>query len=1040
MATYIDQTVSGTADDDLFAGLEGDNSFTGGGGADRFAFSRWSGHDVITDFAADDRVFFSSVFADTAALLAASSVEGGNLVIRWTIDGVSGSVTLNGVTSTAGLSIGGAPGNQNLTGTQGDDSLEGGAGDDGLDSGSTSTDGADLLLGGDGNDSLNDGGRPEGLAYGGEGDDLIEAPNGHAFGEGGNDRITHAVTAYGGDGNDILTNVGMQFGGAGDDLLLLGSSGGGSPGGASGGDGDDTIKVLRYQVNVFGDAGNDKIVTNGNLVFAYGGEGDDYIVGRRSTSTLNGDGGNDTLYGRYRINGGDGDDLVIYNYANDKRLVADGGAGRDTLDVREAPGFDTTVSIGFEVVIGEATSSAIRIGDATAVGGSLRVEGFTIYGSSETDAVLTLIGGGELYGGAMGDRLLGRSGDTKAFGGAGDDEVSGGLGNDTLEGGAGDDLIIGGPGHDVAVFSGARAGYSIVQKADGSILVSGADGNDVLYDINVLRFSDQDVAITAQARVLTGTASDDRLIGGDLGDQLNGLAGNDRMEGGDGDDTYVVDATGDVVVELSGAGDDTVRSSVSYTVIAGVEHLILTGSADIDGASKGDGEIIGNAGANRLSGAGANRMEGGKGDDTYIVNHAGDVVVEALGGGIDTVESSISYTMGVGTDRLTLTGTADIAGTGNTLNNIITGNAGDNRLEGGGGTDRLHGGLGDDTYVVKSTSDFVYETVGQGTDLVLSAIDYDLRGQALENLTLTGNGATYGIGNELNNVLTGNSAANRLNGLGGADRMSGGGGNDIYTIDNAGDRVVEAAGGGIDRVNSSVSFNGAGQHVEELALTGAGDNYLIGNDLDNILIGGVGDNVLNGGLGADSMRGGAGDDRYYVDNAGDIAVEAAGGGKDSVYASAGYRAAGQAVEDIYLTGNLDILAIGNELANLIRGNAGDNFISGGLGRDTLIGGSGVDRFDFNSVAESSFSQYDRILDLTNEDIIDLASIDANTSLAGNQAFELVEAFTGKAGQLMLSPNVEPYFTLLSADVNGDSVADLHIVLEGNHLDFFHFNL
>ncbi len=177
-------------------------------------------------------------------------------------------------------------------------------------------------------------------------------------------------------------------------------------------------------------------------------------------------------------------------------------------------------------------------------------------------------------------------------------------------------MIIGGPGNDVATFSGVRADYSIVENADGSIHVSGADGNDVLYDINLLRFSDQDVAITAQARILTGTAGADRLIGEDLGDQLNGLGGADRMEGGDGNDRYDVNNIGDVVVELSGAGDDTVRSSVTYTVAATVEHLILTGSANIDGASQGNGEIIGNAGVNRLSGAGANRMEGGAGGDT----------------------------------------------------------------------------------------------------------------------------------------------------------------------------------------------------------------------------------------------------------------------------------------------------------------------------------------------------------------------------------------------------------------------------------------
>jgi Ca2+-binding RTX toxin-like protein len=90
------------------------------------------------------------------------------------------------------------------------------------------------------------------------------------------------------------------------------------------------------------------------------------------------------------------------------------------------------------------------------------------------------------------------------------------------------------------------------------------------------------------------------------------------------------------------------------------------------------------------------------GDDTYVVDHAGDVVDETGGSGIDTIETTISYTLGADFENLVLRGSTAFSGTGNDLANVITGNGADNTLIGLGGGDTLSGRSGADTFVFGS--------------------------------------------------------------------------------------------------------------------------------------------------------------------------------------------------------------------------------------------------------------------------------------------------------------------------------------------------
>ena len=421
--------------------------------------------------------------------------------------------------------------------------------------------------------------------------------------------------------------------------------------------------------------------------------------------------------------------------------------------------------------------------------------------------------------------------------------------------------------------------------------------------------------------------------------------------GGLGDDTYVVDNAADGVSEAAGEGTDTIRSSITLTLPANVENLVLTGGADINATGNALANVItGNAGSNVIDGgAGADTMAGGAGDDTYLVDNAGDAVAEDAGGGDDTVRASVSHALAANVEALVLTGSASIAGTGNELDNRITGNSGNNLIDGGTGADAMAGGAGNDTYLVDDLGDTVTEADGGGTDLVKSGVSFTL-GANVENLTLTGTAHASATGNALANVITGNGGNNLIDGGAGADTMAGAQGDDTYIVDNAGDVVSEAAGEGTDTVRSAASYT-LGANVENLTLTGTANASGTGNALANVITGNSGNNLIDGGAGADTLAGGAGNDSYVVDDAGDTVTENAGEGTDGVAASVSF-ALGANVENLTLTGSADIDGTGNALANVLTGNSGANTLDGGAGADTLTGGAGDDTYVVDNAGDS----------------------------------------------------------------------------------------
>ncbi|EGF93058.1 hemolysin-type calcium-binding repeat 2 copies family protein [Asticcacaulis biprosthecium C19] len=573
--------------------------------------------------------------------------------------------------------------------------------------------------------------------------------------------------------------------------------------------------------------------------------------------------------------------------------------------------------------------------------------------TEEDDWVIGEDGNDTIRGLGGNDTLWGSDGNDLLYGGAGNDRLLGWFGYDRLYGEAGNDyldgvVMVGGTGDDTYEFD---VGVDTVdERPDGGTDTLIVGESYSLYGLNienlVLRYyGDFEATGNLFANYLTGNSGRNRL---------DGAAGADSLAGGQGDDTYVVDESGDVVLEDANAGVDTVIAGVSYSLDGRhIEILTLSGSANLDAAGNDlANTLTGNSGNNLLDGGlGSDTMAGGLGDDIYLVDHAGDVVKEARGEGADTILSSVSFGLrGVHAEVLTLTGTQDIDVTGNSLANRLNGNAGHNRLDGGTGYDTLAGGAGNDTYVVNTAGDQVIEVADGGADLVESAISLILAAE-VESLTLTGSGNLHGTGNGGNNLITGGAGANRLDGMAGNDTLIGGTGNDTYYIDSLSDRVVELHYEGTDLIYTSVSYSLFGRAVESLIMTGDGDLVVTGNSLANTITGNGGDNQLNGGGGNDTLIGGLGDDTYYVDSLSDRVEELHYEGTDLIYTSVSYSLFGRAIESVIMTGDGDLVVIGNSLANRITGNSGDNHLNGGGGNDTLIGGTGDDSYTVDAAGD-----------------------------------------------------------------------------------------
>ncbi|NJM29667.1 MAG: hypothetical protein HC855_05815, partial [Rhizobiales bacterium] len=611
-------------------------------------------------------------------------------------------------------------------------------------------------------------------------------------------------------------------------------------------------------------------------------------------------------------------------------------------------------------------------------------------------------------GGAGNDTITGNAAANTLIGNAGNDTLIGNDGNDRFEGGTGADTLNGGAGIDQAQYTFAASGVTV------DLIFTSTNTGDAAGDT------------FDSVENLRGTAFDD-ILRGDDGDNIMGgwTGGNDRLLGRGGND-----------------------------LLAGGE-----GNDQLDG------------------GAGADILDGGNGDDTYFVQDP-DTIFEAAGAGHDTVQSTVNWVLGSNFEDLILAGVASISGTGNNLANRLTGNSGNNVLRGLAAFDTLLGGIGNDSYVLgdltffSAFTGFIYDSVVEaasaGIDtVVVTAIDdpdtiFGTDGYALgtniENGTIDGTLAFNLTGNALANRLTGNSAVNVL---------TGGEGGDTYVLTSLAqavpfgtwnyDTVIETGTTGIDSVivtaeddlDTVFGIDGytLGATIEYGTIAGTLTFNLTGNALANRLTGNSNVNVLTGGEGGDTYLltslaqiGALGTWNY------DTVVETGTTGIDSVIVTAvddpdtvstveSY-ALGATIENGTVAGTLHFNLTGNGLANRLTGNAANNILTGGLGRDILTGNAGFDRFDFNATAESAVTA-DIITDFnagTNAsliDRIDVATIDADITLAGNQAFVFGGAFTaGHIRAIQSGANVVLQFNT-DADAAVEMILLLNNVVVGN---------
>ena len=794
----------------------------------------------------------------------------------------------------------------NFTGTVSDDTLVGGVGDDVLDglAGNdwlTGGDGNDTLDGGTGADTIAGGAGNDVAVFAGLSSEYLvgyDVANNSYYvahlseGSLGVDVVSDVEVFQFADG--FKTPTGLQppaMGTYGDDSLvgsdaadvLLGLSGGDTLRGMGG---DDYLDGgSGYQDHLYGGAGNDTLYGGAGGNWLYGGDGNDVLDGRGSgvdlanysdvsaavsvdlaAGTATGGAGDDTLMGIEVVWGSNYDDTLVGD-AGANRLLGgagndslDGGAGNDTLN---AAGNDTLQGgDGIDTVefTGVFLTASLVTGIATSTAGTASFSGIE-----------------NLWGTGFDDSLTGDAGDNTINGWDGEDTLLGGAGNDSLFGAYGGDVLVGGAGNDllsgwiagqvpwndgyenIAVFSGVYADYTIVYSSvDVTVTdsVAGRDGTDTLMTIELLQFADgmrtlfpvggtngnDTLAGTLYADTLNGYAGNDSINGGAGNDTLIGGLGNDSLNGGDGIDTASYTGAAAVNVTLA-----TVRAQA--TVGAGTDTI-----AGIENLTGGDGNdsLTGNALSNRLEGgigndtldggAGIDVLIGGTGDDVYWVDNAGDSVTEAAEEGVDTINSTVTFTLqsALGVDNLKLTGSAASSGTGNELNNTLVGNsavnglyggdgddllqgaagndllqgeAGDDTLDGGSGADNMAGGAGNDTYVVDNAADVVVEGGGEGVDTVRAGVNHVLGANVEDLVLVVGGKAVNGTGNALANTITGNGAANNLNGGAGADRLDGGLGADTLTGGADADvfRFGSALARNIDRITD---FNVADDTIE----------------------------------------------------------------------------------------------------------------------------------------------------------------------------------------------------------------------------------
>jgi Ca2+-binding RTX toxin-like protein len=681
-------------------------------------------------------------------------------------------------------------------------------------------------------------------------------------------------------------------------------------------------------------------------------------------------------------------------------------------------------------------------GDDTLIGG---FGDDIIRGGRGNDDIL----GGPDDGGPVGDQL---------FGEEDDDFLSGGSGNDVLDGGFGSDDLFGGDGNDELFSNGTPlrfvdefqrsdrggildggAGDDIITVSNdfiGTMTIDGDDDNDTLrFEGDIEPFSDQLVdnfvdlqqqtgqSVLGEAMAITGIENVEgggfvdvfrgtdgvnilRTFGDD--DHLEGRGGADTLDGGDGTDVADYSSSPrsvsiDLTADVQNSGD--------------AEGDILIGIEDIDGSSFND-VIRGDRQANNLYGSwGSDRLEGRGGADTLDGGNGFDAA---------SYESS-SARVQVALDDPIL-GTASIAAGGDAAGDVLISIE---KLVGSAHADILTGNIS-------------FNTI-EGLDG-----DDDIFGLAENDTLLGGNDNDDVMGHEGNDTIDGGFGDDSLSGGEGIDTVS------FESWDPTTPTMVFNENIRIQLDEGSVkgiatweifSFQTFQFVLEEFdTLLGfenvRGSNRtetIVGTSGNNVLEGRGGNDTLEGGNGNDTLDGGADSDTASYENSGFFVEVTLRDGVDGTARQIVGNDTLRGIENVRGSAFNDTIT-GNGQANRLEGGGGGDTLNGGGGADRLIGGTGqdtlsggtqADTFEFRTLEECGLSgkTADRVADFVaaEGDRIDLRQIDANTLLAGDQAFTFIngDQFSGVAGQLRFAAFAGSSGFVVG-DVNGDAVSDFFI--------------
>ena len=846
-----------------------------------------------------------------------------------TILGNAGNDTIGGFGGDDSL-LGGDD-NDFINGGNGADTLDGGNGNDLIMGG----DGTDRIFGGNGNDSIDAGaGAGDLVAFNHTGGQAVSATISAIGGSAGGN---YAIVTSASQGNDTIINFEALEGSRENDGFTINSAATDNAQlYIYGGIGADTIAVnignnsvlTSYNTTTGGANFTRGVIVDLNAGTADDGRGGiDSLIGVRG---VNGSSFGDTILGsifndRFRENGGsdsingrDGFDLLDYSGSSASQPVSVNLAAERASDGRG--GTDTVISMeyvwggeGNDTIIGNAADNELR-------------------GGSGNDTILGGNGADTLDGGNGDDALRGETGADLLIGGAGNDTLNadvgtgsrliGGEGNDWLTGAPGSaDTLDGGNGLDVVFYENA-SGPATIDLGVGIAFGPGL-GTDVLIgveNVHGTHFADSILGTNADGYVF-GRAGNDTIRTLDGSDNLIGGSGNDLLDGGEGSDRADYrddgfDAAGagtrGVIVNISSAsvvvGADTVAAGTAIDNWGHRDTLISIGV--IRGSDLAD-TLIGGSASNRLfGGAGNDWLDGGA--DSDIADYANDTSAQAIS--VNLIAGRASDGFGSTDTLISIEGAWGGAG-----NDTIIGNNADNELRGGSGADILDGGASG-----FDIADYANNTSAQAISVNLTA------GRASDGFGLTDTlvGIEYVRGGSGNDTMIGSDANERFRGNAGNDTIDGGGGTeDILDLSSATGvvSVSLASGRANDGLGGNDSFVGI-----EVIYAGTLADTLIGGSGNDIFDGGMGGDLIDGGLGADRVR-------YWVvaGNNGaitrgvsvDLAAQRATdgwGGQDTLIG----------IERVTGTDFNDTL-LGDNVSNRFNGRNGSDSIDGGLSSDWL---------------------------------------------------------------------------------------------------------